>query len=577
LGALIATIVCLLFLSGAFDYPELGAIDARYRLRGEVAPSPDIVLVGITQRCLNRLGKFPWPRTYHADLIDFLKKSGVRVIAMDIFFSQRDPDPMVDQRLAEAIRNAGCVVLPVFMPYRILRPRPGDNFIKTQDLVTSISEFTAGAVGEGHINVIPDADGVYRKAPLAIKHAGNEFFCLGAEAAMRFEGVRRNEIRWGRDYLEVRDKKISLEESRFAYINFSDIETKMPRYAFSDVLKGQVPAKAFKDKIVFVGQTTQGLPNADILQTPFKEKYGVTVQANIANTFLGDFYFRKLNRFPACAWIAFLCMVTLAIVVYLNAWAATVLILFEFLAVCLLSIKVFSEKGIIVNFIPLVSSVVLSFSAGILYRIRFADRMVKTKELEVNELFLSSIKALAETIDAKDPYTHGHVERVTADALAIADEMGLSKEEKKRIHVGAILHDIGKIGVKDAVLTKPSQLTSEEKKLFDQHPDIGSRIMKPIIQLESIIPMIRHHHEAYDGTGYPDHLRGEAIPLGARIIAVADTFDAMTSDRPYRKAMPDEAAKAEINKLSGIQFDPSVVAAFNRVYEKGLYKSSARS
>ena len=191
---------------------------------------------------------------------------------------------------------------------------------------------------------------------------------------------------------------------------------------------------------------------------------------------------------------------------------------------------------------------------------------------EVNSLFLSSIKALAETIDAKDPYTHGHAERVTDDALAIADEMDLSDDEKKRVLVGAILHDIGKIGIKDAVLSKPGRLSDEEKEMFDQHPDIGSKIMRPIKQLEDVIPMIRHHHEFYDGTGSPDKLKGEQIPLGARIIAVADTYDAMTSDRPYRKALSQEIAKGEINKVSGVQFDPRVVAAFNKAYIKGRLK-----
>jgi len=187
-------------------------------------------------------------------------------------------------------------------------------------------------------------------------------------------------------------------------------------------------------------------------------------------------------------------------------------------------------------------------------------------------LFLSSIRALAETIDAKDPYTRGHVQRVTDVALAIADEMKLDEKQKKQLTVGSILHDIGKIGIKDAVLSKPSQLTEEEKKIFDQHPDIGSKIMKPIGQLEEMIPLIRHHHESYDGSGYPDGLKGEAIPLGARIMAVADTFDAMTSDRPYRKALPREAAKIEINKMSGKQFDPKVVEAFDNLWEKGKLK-----
>jgi len=169
LGTLIALIVCLLFLAGIFEYPELAALDARLKARGQISPSQNIVIVGITQRCLNELGKFPWPRSYHADLINFLKKSGAKVVAMDIFFSQRDTaEPLNDQRLAESIKNAGNVVLPVFMPYRISSLAPGEHLIKVEDLVESISDFTGKALSQGHINILPDIDGVYRKAPVAL-------------------------------------------------------------------------------------------------------------------------------------------------------------------------------------------------------------------------------------------------------------------------------------------------------------------------------------------------------------------------------------------------------------------------
>lgn len=569
LGAITGLLLCLTFLSGAFQRLELITIDARYHLKGETTSSGNIVIVGITQRCLNQLGKFPWPRKRHAELINFLKKSGAKIIAIDIFFSQRGEDPLDDEEFAAAIKNAGNVILPVFMPYRITDFSQQDNFIYVDNLVESIPEFSEAALGEAHINMISDADGVYRKVPLAIKYSERMFFNLGLEAVIKYLGIEPSAINLQPGYAQFGGRRIPLEQAKFIYMDFSDLETTAPRFAFSDVIKGLVPGSNFKGKIVFVGQTTQGMPNADILQTPFKEKYGLTIQASVADTILRNFYIKRAGKYQTCLWIVLLCLFTCLIMISAGVWASIVAIALLISGLLVFAIVVFKSDGMIIELVPLIFSVATSIVASILYRIRFADRMVKIKQLEINELFLSSIKALAETIDAKDPYTHGHVERVTKDALAIATEMGLSKTERRFIEVGSILHDIGKIGVKDSVLTKPAQLTSEEKELFDQHPDIGSRIMKPISQLENVIPLIRHHHESYDGTGYPDRLKGEEIPLGARIIAVADTFDAMTSDRPYRKALPQSAAKQEINKLSGKQFDPKVVTAFNTVYEKG--------
>ena len=190
LGTIVGLVLCLFFSAGAFEYPELGVLDARYRLRGEVSPSQDIVIVGITQRCLNRLGKFPWPRTYHAELIDFLKKAGARVIVMDIFFAQPDPDPLVDQRFSIAIKEAGNVILPVFTPYRISRLAQDDNFIYVEDLVESTEDFSIAALSQGHINMLPDQDGIYRKAAVAIKYSEKIFFSLGIEAAIKFLNIQ---------------------------------------------------------------------------------------------------------------------------------------------------------------------------------------------------------------------------------------------------------------------------------------------------------------------------------------------------------------------------------------------------
>ncbi len=177
---------------------------------------------------------------------------------------------------------------------------------------------------------------------------------------------------------------------------------------------------------------------------------------------------------------------------------------------------------------------------------------------------LDSVKVLAEAIDAKDPYTRGHSDRVKRMSLAIAKKMGFSEERLENLEYGALLHDIGKIGIKDEVLQKQAPLSSEEYQYIQEHPLIGVKIVEGVEFFKDKIPMIRHHHEHYDGNGYPDGLAGEAIPLEARIISLPDAFDAMTSARPHRNIMPLQNVLAELEKFKGKQFDPKVLEIFLR-------------
>ncbi len=185
------------------------------------------------------------------------------------------------------------------------------------------------------------------------------------------------------------------------------------------------------------------------------------------------------------------------------------------------------------------------------------------------ELFISSIRAFAAAIDAKDPYTRGHSERVAELARSIARHLSQSEEFQQKIWIGALLHDIGKIGVEDRVLRKSGVLTTEEFELMKAHPVIGAEILAPIEALKEMLPVVRWHHENWNGKGYPDGLRGEGIPLAARIVAVADTYDAVTTNRPYQKAYEPRFAAEVLTKLAGSRFDAKVVTAFLRAFEMG--------
>jgi putative nucleotidyltransferase with HDIG domain len=173
-----------------------------------------------------------------------------------------------------------------------------------------------------------------------------------------------------------------------------------------------------------------------------------------------------------------------------------------------------------------------------------------------------TLEALGGALDLKDAETEGHCQRVTAYTIFIGKAMNIDRDQLRHIARGAFLHDIGKMGIPDAILRKPGPLTEEEKVIMRKHCDIGYNMLKRIPFLREAADIVLSHQECFDGSGYPRGLKGEAIPLGARIFAVADTLDAMISDRPYRKALPISAAKAEIKRCSGTQFDPKVVEVF---------------
>jgi putative nucleotidyltransferase with HDIG domain len=183
----------------------------------------------------------------------------------------------------------------------------------------------------------------------------------------------------------------------------------------------------------------------------------------------------------------------------------------------------------------------------------------------VEDAYRSTLKALAQALETRDAETHGHSERVVTFSLRLGRELGLGKEQMKALEFGSLLHDIGKIGVPDAILRKPAKLTEEEWLKMRQHPLHGQQILREIKFLEGAACVVAQHHEKWDGSGYPLGLRGEEIDMNARIFAVADAFDAMISDRVYRAGRSYEAAAAELDRCSNQQFDPAIVAAFHRV------------
>jgi len=202
--------------------------------------------------------------------------------------------------------------------------------------------------------------------------------------------------------------------------------------------------------------------------------------------------------------------------------------------------------------------------------VRERTKQLAEKNQELRDAYIQTIRALAEAVDAKDTYTRGHSERVGVYASKIARELEFPKAMIERVYIAGLLHDVGKIGVRDAVIAKPARLDAAEYAEMKRHPEIGARILEPVRFLSDVVPCVRHHHEWYDGSasGYPNRLRGDQIPIASRVILVADTVEAMTSDRPYRKKLSLERVISEIHQFSGTQFDPMCASAFLRILER---------
>jgi response regulator RpfG family c-di-GMP phosphodiesterase len=210
------------------------------------------------------------------------------------------------------------------------------------------------------------------------------------------------------------------------------------------------------------------------------------------------------------------------------------------------------------------------------YQQRLEERVAEQSR-RLESLFLASIQSLADALEVKDPYTHGHSLRVSNYSVAIARAIGLSDEMVQQIEIGGRVHDIGKIGVREAILNKAGPLTADEYQHIMTHPTVGWRILSPLLhEMPMSLNIVRWHHERFDGSGAPDRLVSDAIPLEARIVAVADTFDAMTSIRPYRPGVPLDDTLAELRRCSGAQFDPVCVGAFLEAYDAGAIELSPR-
>jgi HD-GYP domain-containing protein (c-di-GMP phosphodiesterase class II) len=328
------------------------------------------------------------------------------------------------------------------------------------------------------------------------------------------------------------------------------------------------------DKVVLIGMVATGELDQWAVPTSSGKTSGVFIHAAIADNILRQQFVTEVGASTNLFILVLMVAITgFALPRFGLRWGGITVIAL-FVGYLLASFIAF-ERGFILNILyPLLILPIIFTGSSLTRNVAMAVENSRLN-LKVVDGYKGTIRALAASIDAKDHYTRGHLQRVTDFALLGAMSLNMTREELEILEYAGILHDIGKIGIPDSILTKPSRLTSEEYDIIKQHPRLGASIIEDVLFLKEARMLALHHHERYDGKGYPDGLAGADIPLGARLLAVADAFDSMTSNRSYRSAMSTDAAIDELHKNCGTQFCPVCVEAFVTSLKTQMGKSSS--
>jgi putative nucleotidyltransferase with HDIG domain len=529
-------------------------------------PSPNIVVVGIDDDTLETYGRWAsWPRSLHAQAINNLSEARAKVIGFDILFSESTSD---DEMLAAAMIGSGNVILPLVGT----EPQPStDPKITYTRIISPTSLLERAATNIGHGNMLPDPDGKVRRLPLVIKDSGGQTYPAFSLAVIHtlFSMPLPQEY-----FRQDGTLHLPIDNSYCYRINFAPEDARRPYISYKDVISGDFDPLVVADKIVLIGMVATGELDKWAVPTSSGKVSGVFIHAAIMDNILRQRFVTEVGIGTTLIILLLIMGITGFALPRLGLRWGGVIVGVLFVGYLVASFLAF-EKGYILNILyPLLMLPTIYISSSLTQNVVMAIENIKLN-LKVVDGYKSTIRALAAAIDAKDHYTRGHSQRVTELALSGAKSLKMSPEELEVLEYAGILHDIGKIGMPDNILGKHGRLTPEEFAIIRQHPRLGAKIISDIPFLEEARRLVLHHHERYDGTGYPDGLIGNDIPLGARLLSVADSFDSMTSDRAYRAAMSAEDALNELYKHRGTQFCPVVVEAFVSGFKTHVIKSSA--
>ncbi len=539
---------CLAYVTDAWGPLEGDSLDMRFTLR-EADPPDDVVVIAIDEVTFSRLEiQWPFPRSLHATAIDRLRAAGVRQIAYDVQFTE-PTKPAEDLALYRAIRRAGNVVLATTE----VDQRGRTNVLGGD---ANVARARARAAAS---NVPVDRGGVVRK--IAYEEAGLETFGVATAGQATGHPPPRH-----------------LFDHGGAWIDYRGPPATVPTFSFADLVEGDVPFAALRDKVVVVGASASTLQ--DIHPTPMSDENpmsGPEIQANAIWTAMHGVPLRSVPD-----WIDLLMILALGLaptlgIAYMRARLLVVLVPSVAIGYAIVAQELFNAGWVVVFTYPIaalmtgtVTAVTAAYLAEsserrrVVHRKDELEREVRKRTTELRETQMEVVYRLGQAAESRDRETGEHIERIGRLCYQLAVDAGWSVDDAELLRDASALHDLGKIGIPDAILRKPGEFTAEEREIMRSHTKIGSEILagsgSRLIQVAEVIA--RTHHERWDGSGYPAGLRGEEIPMAGRICSICDVFDALMSERAYKPAWSLDAALAEIRARSGTAFDPRLVERF---------------
>jgi adenylate cyclase len=594
-------------------------------------PSPVPVIVDIDEKSLKEYGQWPWPRYRIAILVDKLRNLGALSIGLDMLFAEEDRTSIHsikrqiqrdfgvdlglrevpqglrdnDQRLAEVLSRG-----PFLLGYQFLFEEGSDSddcllhplhvnriahdeaerdsalFIHARSVSCNLKMFSEAAAGSGFFNVLPDSDGILRRVPLIIEHGGNLYPSLGLVTLMKALGVRDVLLKTdtsGVESLYLNQTAIPLTSKGSMLIRFRGKGKTFDYVSAADILSDRISDGKIQGKMVFVGTSASGLK--ELKSTPLDPVFpGVEVHATVVDNILKkDFLSRpKWAAGLEAVGMLVLGLLSTLILAWTGARWSSLFLGVVAVGVWQASVWMFRNEGIFIS--PVLPLIVLACNFSLITFFRFwqEEQRVKERTRELAMVQEATIESMSSLTETRDPDTGGHIKRTQNYIRLLADYLKkqpgflqiLDDETIDLLSKSAPLHDIGKVGVSDRILLKPDKLTEQEFDEMKQHTVYGRNtilVAERKLGNTSFLRIAREiaytHHERWDGSGYPEGLRGEQIPVPGRLMALVDTYDALTSKRVYKSQIPHEKAVQIIIEAKGTQFDPAVVDAFLEVEE----------
>jgi adenylate cyclase len=619
LGAASVAAVLSIARPSAIEHLDLRAYDELLRRTTRPSPTGRVSIVAVDEMSIAEIGQWPWRRDVLARLVERLRDLGARVIAFDVILSEPDrlgnSQPLTrngsgaigttatDQALADALKSGrvvtgyaftfdeedGHAATCVLHPLRAVQVAasghvsPADRLFHPRGVICSLPILNQAAGASGFLNVSPDTDGTVRRMPLVMRYRDEVYPSLGLAAVQQIRGTRVATMSVTSEYsltLNLADQAIPLDPYGRLLLGFRGPGRTIRYIGASDVLEGRLPAGALADQIVFVGGTAVGVN--DRRATPLDTSHpGVELHATVAESLLGH-NFIAIPVFARAYDLGIAVAAGLAVAVFTIAggllWAVLGTAIGSVLVLGLAAWALEARHTFLSPVFPILSatmSLAVLTVAKVLHERRRAG--IERRRRQQGQRFI--VQSLTSLTEARDADTGKHARRTQAYTKLVASLLAKSPRFRDRLTPRMIelmamlapLHDIGKVGIPDAVLNKPGPLTPDEFAQMRAHPHLG---YKAIVSAEAMSPiedkevvglakdMVFTHHEWWDGHGYPRGLAGEAIPIGGRILAVVDVYDALVASRPYRRPMPHEQAVGIIRAQSGTHFDPDVVDAF---------------